>query len=190
MTRWLTGCSAAIALFLFSPLVFAQTTGTSYRYVTASTSSFATNPTDWVVLSGATGKAIHILGVQVCGSANAPGATINVALVRRSTADTGGGSPATVAAVNLSGTTQTPLSQTLIYTSNPTLGTAQGNVDMKPLNLGPPTGAAGCAYMLDPTTGEGPTILIGPNQQLAINLGGAAMPAGVALTATIKVTEK
>lgn len=159
----------------------------TYRYA-QSTITFAATFTDVWVIGGSASKTVRINSIILCGTATAA-TNLDIALVRRSTADTGGTSGAFTAIpsdVNNPGVTATVLN----YTANPTLGTAFGNASVRKLNVGV-AGSAGCQTWTfgSPTSGQ-PLTLRGTAQQIAVNFGGVAVPAGLSLTFDMETTEE
>lgn len=173
-------CSAAFAA--------AAQTPTTFRYAGGPITAFATNPTDWLALTGSATKNVIINKLRVCGTSNA-GATLDIVLLKHSTANTGGTSTLDTA-VNLSANNVTPTSSLLVYTANPTLGTGTAQLDVVKLNLGPSAGGAGCANLDYGANGAAPINVKGTAQQFTINLNGVAMPAGASLDYMIEITEQ
>jgi len=186
--RFLTRTLAALVVLL--PLAAsAQTyTGTTFRWAGGPITTFATGPTDWVVLTGSATKTVTVSHIAVCGTATVA-ATIDVTIIKRSTTNTGGTSSAGTA-VNLSDSNVAATATMSVYTANPTIGTAVGNADVKKLNLGPP-GSAGCV-LLDYGTrdGSGPITLLTTGHLIAINLLGQTVPAGLSLDYMIETNER
>jgi hypothetical protein len=159
----------------------------TFRYAGAGVTSFATSPTDWVVLTGSSTKLVRVTNVTVCGFATAA-TSIDVVLIKRTAADTGGTSSA-IAAQPLQG--ETASATAAIYTANPTLGTSISGaaVDAVKINLGA-TGSAGCFSTDDGTRNTEAIVLSGVAQQLAINLNGVTVPSGANLDYRIEDTEE
>jgi hypothetical protein len=158
----------------------------TFRIATGPVTSFATAATDWLVLTGSASKTVRVTNITLCGTATAA-ATNDVLFVKRSTADTGGTTGTAPTIVPLQG--ETASAAIAIYTANPTLGTAVGNVDGSKLNLGA-AGAAGCASYDFGTRSTEAVVLSGTAQQLAINWNGASLPAGASVDARIEWTEE
>lgn len=157
-----------------------------YRFAGGPVTSFAASATDWITITGATGKTVRITNMTICGTATSPGSVV-VSIVKRSTADSAGTSSA-ITAVPLNRLDPAAGATAAIYTANPTLGTAVGNIDVLDLNLGT-AGSAGCATVdFGTRNGQGITLL-GASDQVAINFGGNSLPAGASLTYRIEETE-
>ena len=183
--------AAAAAIVLLTSAGFAysqQATITSFRYAVGPVSTFAAGPTDWIVLTGAAGKVVKLTNITCSGTANSS-ASLDLILVKRSTADSGGTS-ATVTPVNLGATTLTAASSLAVYTVNPTLGTAVANIDAQKLNVGPP-GSAGFMSLDFGTRPQAVApVLRGTSQQLALNLNGGTVPVGLSLDCRLEITEQ
>jgi hypothetical protein len=168
-----------------------QSTGTTFRYAGGPITSFAANPTDWVVLTGSsTSKTVGVTFVSVCGviTGTNPSATINFALVKRMSTDTPAGTA--VLPTNMTGNGVAATAAASVYTSNPTsLGTGATMVSVPILNMNP-GGAGSCVFKeFGSRLPAGPLILRGPTQQLAINLGGITLPSGASLNWEIEMVE-
>jgi hypothetical protein len=178
--------AAFLAALSFQAAAQAQTPAlttpaTSYRYAAGPITTFAVTPTDWVVINPSASKNVSVTKISVCGTASVP-TTLDVLLIKRSTADTAGTSSLSVA-VNISGTNVVATGGVTTYTANPTLGTFVGNIDAKKLNVGP-SGTAGC-LLFDYTT-----VLLRGSGQLAINLAGATMPGSTSLSYMVETFEQ
>jgi hypothetical protein len=184
---WLAACfGSLVAVAQPAPV---STAATSFRYASGPITAFSGTPTDWVTLTGSASKAaVNLTSLSICGTATAP-ATLDLLLIRRSSADAGGSSTPAVAA-NLNGTNVAATTSVLTYTVNPTtLGTAAGNVDVKKLNVGP-AGTAGCLFVEFGTRNTAPVSLRGATNQLAVNFNGAAPPAGLSLSFMFEIVEQ
>lgn len=158
----------------------------TYRFSGGPVSSFAANATDWVTISGGSAT-VRITNITICGIATSA-ASIPIAVVKRSTSDSGGTSTA-IPAVPLDSSDPNITATGTIYTANPTLGSqVGGNVDTFYLNLGA-SGSAGCATVSFSTRNGQGIALHGASQQMAINFGGNSLPAGASLTYRIEETE-
>jgi hypothetical protein len=159
----------------------------SYRFAKAAITSFDAAPTDWLVIGGSGTKTIRVSNVTVCGTATAL-STIDVIPIKRTTADTAGTS-ASLSASLLDSNDAAATATVVNYTANPTTGTSGNNIDAFKLNLGP-GGSAGCASLDFGTRNTREMVLRGTAQQLALNLNGAALPAGASLSARVELTEE
>jgi hypothetical protein len=149
----------------------------SFSFAIAGVTPAAT-PTDWFTLCGSASKSVSPLHVEISGIATAAG-TIDVVLVKRTAADTGGTKSAQAPAAHDGNdvSAQAVLSQ---YTANPaSLGTGIA-VRAKKLAL-PVAGAAGTVEFDFTRNSDKPVIESGAAQCLAINLNGSALPAGTSL---------
>src|SRR5271166_514249 len=163
-------------------------TKSAFRYSTAALGNQAASPTDWVVIGGSATKTVRVTNITVCGTATAA-STIDVVLIKRSSADTGG-TPVSATAVPLDSNDAAATGTVVYYTANPTgLGTAVGNVDAVKLNLGA-SGAAGCGSVDFGTRNSQAVVLRGVAQQLAINLNGATVPSGASISYRCETTEE
>lgn len=160
----------------------------------------ATNPTDIATITGVAGKVVRVRKIHMSGIAT-NSAQIDVFLIKRSTANTGGTSVtltnvpydslnvAAGATVRYYGAAAAP--------TNPTLGTAVGTISQSMLYLSPPTSSG-----TNPTTGNNsieidfidgtlqPLTLRGVNEVLAINLNGITVPGGTNLEIDFVWTEE
>lgn len=146
----------------------------------------AATPTDIVTIYGSGSKTIRVTRIEVSGMATAA-ATVDLQLIRRSTADTGGTStnPAAVAHdTNNPGATAV----VTLYSANPTLGTGVGTVRGGKLNLGAAGAAGSLIWDFGTRNGQG-MVLRTAAQGLAINWNGAAVPSGGVLCASIEWVE-
>jgi hypothetical protein len=180
---------AAIVLLMSAGLAYPQTTITSFRYAVGPVTTFAAGTSDWIVLTGAASpKTVKVTNISCSGTANASG-SLDVILIKRSTADSGGTS-STITPVNLGGTNLTAVSSLAVYTVNPTLGTAVANIAVQKLNVGPPGSGGFISFDFGTPPEPAPVILRGTSQQLALNFGGVTMPAGLSLDCVFKVSEQ
>jgi hypothetical protein len=159
----------------------------AYRISGGPVSSFATSPTDWVVLTGSSTKTVRITNVTVCGLATTA-TSQPVEIVKRSTADSAGTST-TPSITPLDSGDAAATAAAAVYTANPTVGTQVGSpVDTFYLNLGA-TGSAGCASLDFGTRNDQALVLRGTSQQAAIDLAGTTVPSGTNLTYRVEWTE-
>lgn len=151
-----------------------------YSLVTALFTPAAT-PTDVALIQGAANRVIEVIEVKLGGTATAL-AIITAWLLKRSTANAGG---TFVAGTAVPHDSADSAAQAVAghYTVNPvTPGTLVGTVSRKkitlPIATSPVTDVEGT--ILSENILTKPIILRGVAQQLAINLAGAANPAGAA----------
>lgn len=150
----------------------------------------AATPTDVLAFGGSASKVIRIKSILIAGTATAA-SNIIVNLIRRSAANTGG-SPVAVPAVSRDTSNDAALAAVSRFTANPSgLGAAVGAIDGGRLNLAPAANGSidrllfQYAWQMDQAF-----VLRGVNEFLAINLGGAAWPAGGALDISMAWTEE
>lgn len=152
----------------------------------------AASATDILTISGKAGRAIKINQIQISGIATAATA-IPIAVIKRSTSNTGGTS-ATLAAVNLDSSTASAAAaaSVLTYTANPSaLGTSLGNLATARMILSTASASVGTSpivisfermYMRMPTLRDS-------TESICINYGGATA-SGNALDISISWTEE
>lgn len=135
-------------------------------------------PTDILTIRGTASKLVRIKGIYMSGTATAA-ANIQIKLIRRSAANTGGTS-ASAGAVPHDVSDDASAAVTALYSVLPTgLGTAVGTVHGGRLNLAPAANGSIDRLWLDfGWRNEKGIILSGTTDILALNLGGAAWPAG------------
>ena len=146
-------------------------------------------PTDMFAIAGAPGAIIYV--TRVCISSIQTTAGINAFfLIKRSRADQAGTftnpTPVHAGANNLVQANATIYQ----YSANPTsLGTSLGNI-WSGLVQSPASATAICGVggvQIDFLIGYGcPVVLRGPNEWLAVNFAGAALPAGMAVSCFIQ----
>lgn len=152
----------------------------------------AASATDIFAITGSASKTIRILSVGVGGTTSAgSGITVNMTLVKRSSADTAGTST-TLTNVPYDSANGAATAVVKAYTANPTLGATVGSVLADRLSL-PTAGAGGqggnaAVYNFGNRPGQS-VVLRGAAEQLCINLGGATIT-GPSLTAFIEWTEE
>lgn len=165
------------------------TTKSAYRFATGPVTTFATGPTDWFTITGSATKTVRVTNIVVCGTATAA-STIDLVLTKHSTADTGGTTGTAPTAVPLDSNDAAVTAAAAIYTANPTVGTLVGTaIDTVKLNLGA-AGAAGCVSLDYGVRNAQALVLRGVAQQVAVNLAGATMPAGISLDVRVELTEE
>lgn len=144
--------------------------------------------TDILAITGATGRKVKVLRVEVSGIATAAG-TQPYSIIKRSTANTGGTSSPLTAVPH-----EAPASANatvVTYTANPTLGTTVGVIQAKRGTLLTATAASPASpTVFDLTTaGTKFVTLNGPTEVLALNFNGATA-AGNALDVFVTWTEE
>lgn len=148
----------------------------------------ASSATDIFEIKGAAGKVVRITRLQVSGRATAA-ASVDIAVIKRSTANTGGTSTAP-AAVPHDSTFGAGTATLKAYTVNPTTGTSIGTLRQQQLFLGDlTTGGPGAAMVLN--FGDRPAAcpnLRGVLESLCVNLN-AETASGNLLDIDVEWTE-
>lgn len=145
----------------------------------ASSAAFASasSGTDIFTIYGSASKTITVRRIVVTGTQTTAG-TINVFLVKRSTANTGGTS-ASVTAVPQDSVNPAATATILSYTANPTgLGTAVGNVRASKMFVPAPATATNQSPLISWDFGLEESqglILRGASQGLCVNLSGVTV---------------
>jgi hypothetical protein len=152
--------------------VYPDTTTASYR---ASKKFAASSTTDNAVMPGNATNTVIVTKVLVTCNETTAG-QINVELLKRSTADTSGTSAA-MTAVPMDSNYSAAVSAPLSYTgTGPTVGTAVGDLDNLQIGcMAPATATPNDIFIFDP---DKPIILRGTAQQIAVNVGNAALTGG------------
>lgn len=153
-------------------LPYPDTTTTSYH--ASKNVASAASATDIAVLPGNATNTVIVYRVQVTCTQTTAG-IITLQLIKRSTADTAGTSSA-ITAVPDDSSYAAGVSAPLVYTANPTTGTAVGNLDTVLFGcMATGTTSPNDIYIFKPAK---PIILRGTAQQLAVNLNGATVTGG------------
>lgn len=136
----------------------------------------AAGATDLFTITGSATKTVKVLALHIAGNATTA-ITVNLSIVKRSTADTGGTSTAPTRVPHDS-TNAAATATVLAYTANPTaLGASVGMLDAFKLDL--PTSASATNGQLDENFDDGqPYILRGTGEMLAFNLNSTAIAGG------------
>jgi len=153
----------------------------------ASSGSFtpAALATDIFTISGVASKTIMITKI-IFSATQTAGGTFNVALIKRSTANTSGTATA-MTAVPLDASDASAGSTVQFYTANPTLGTTIGSVETTPIFCST-TATQPEKYEFDFGLKSKPIILNSASQALSLNFGGVTMTGGACFV-TIEWTE-
>jgi hypothetical protein len=166
----------------------------------AATAAFAPNvgaggTTDVAGIAGSATKQVRVLRFAVSGRATAAN-QIDVALVKRSSADTAGSSTAaTLAAVPHDATDAAATAAVTTYTGsnvNPTLGTSVGVVRAQQSNVSA-AGSGGAATPVEFDFGsvnDKSIVLNSASEGLYLNFGGAVLPAGLVLNIFVEWSEE
>jgi hypothetical protein len=137
----------------------------------------AASATDIFTIIGSATKTVRITRLRISGIKTTAGAAVDIQLIKRSTADTGGTSTApTIVPYDSANAAATAV--VAAYTANPTLGTAVGTLIVDSIFV-PLATASGTA--MDYIFGNRPSqaiVLRGVAQQLAVNLNGVTVGGG------------
>lgn len=148
----------------------------------------AATATDFWTLVGSATKTLRLLRLRVTGIATAA-ATVELQLIKRTTANTGGTTAQPAIGVHDSNdAAATGVVNT--YSVNPTgLGTSGGVIRASKLNLGAAGAAGEVAWDFTTRNSKG-LVLRGVAQLAALNWNGAAVPAGTSLCIEVEFTEE
>lgn len=166
-----------------------NTEGTKATY-SAATTAFtpAATATDFFTVLGSGTKTVRILRVAINGICTSGGASPDIILIKRITADSGG-TAAAITASQHDSNDAAPTAVISTYSVNPTLGTTGGVIRAQKLNLGA-VGSAG-QLIWDFTTRNGKGIVLrGVTQLAALNFNGASVPGGMAVDIEVEWTEE
>lgn len=157
-------------------------------YSAAAHFNVAASPTDVFTITGAANTMVRIQQIRVSGLATTAGA-VNMSIVKRSAANTGGTST-TLAAVPHNSGDAAAAATVLSYTVNPSgVGALVGAVRAERLTL-PLAGTASAGATFDFGIREGkPIILNSATEVLAFNCNGGA-PIGTAFSIYVEWTEQ
>jgi hypothetical protein len=183
-----------LALLSFVAPAFSQVT--PVRVVSGNTYSAAVdvytgyaNPTDIVSIVGSAQKVVKIVNIRVSGYATAND-VIQIDLVRRSAADTGG---TPTIATNVPLDTLSPAATAVVtsYASAPGTSGLIGNICACQVELPAKAGVGGYVLQWDfNENGGSPLVLRGAAETVALNLLGATLPSGGTLNITIRWVEE
>lgn len=159
----------------------------TYSGSTAAFSPPAT-PTDMFVMEGSATKTIRILRIELCGTQTTAGIN-RFNLIKHSTANAGGTTVATT--LNKMDSLNAAATATAKhYTANGTPGTSAGTLSSVLILTPAPADALTPIYVWDFSgINYQPIVLRGVAQGVAINFGGAALPAGLSLSVNVLFTE-
>jgi len=137
----------------------------------------AASATDIAILPGSASKTILVTRVFVSGTQTTAG-LVDVHLVKRSTANTGGTSAA-MTAVPHDSTNSAATAAPLSYTANPTTGTAVGTVRRARIPVDAPASVVGSVLQVFDFGDNGqPIVLRGIAEGLAVNLNATTVTGG------------
>ena len=159
-------------------------------YISSATVTTAASATDIFNLKGSASKIVTITSVE-CNGLATTAAVANLALIKRSAANTGGTSTAP-AVVRTNSTLAAGTAVLAAYTANPTVGTVVGTVGIKTVGLPLLTGAAAGGNALWNFVSDQfsqPIVLNGVAQSLSVSGLGATLGTGATLSCTFTWTE-
>jgi hypothetical protein len=160
-------------------------TRATYRYAGTAVTNFAANTTDWLTVSGSSARKVKVMYISLCGIASSS-AAMDVAIVKRSTADSAGTAQTGVPMDSVDPSATASVS---LYTANPTLGSLVGIISAQSLGFGTPY--AGCVvFDFSKFSGTKPPSLYGAAQGVAVNFGGMSLPAGASIDWVLETTEE
>lgn len=162
----------------------------TYSYASVAYSPYAT-ATDILLITGSATKTVRIKRIGVSGRATAA-ANIDVAVFKHIVANTGG-SPSALTAVKHD-TTINPAATAVVatITAAPTIDTGKVLVRCQQSNLSA-AGSGGAATPVEWHFGDvndQALVLRGINEEIAINLGGGAVPGGTVLNLFVETSEE
>lgn len=160
----------------YGSLITKDQTRHKITYSLAFTVALATTPTDCFQIIGSASKIVSINKINISGT-QTTGGQATVTIAKRSTANTGGTSSASVMVPHDSADAAAT-AVGAIYTANPTTGTLVGNIRIFSLPLGAVTATTNNIVQLDFGERSKPIVLNGVAQALVINLGGATLTGG------------
>jgi hypothetical protein len=161
----------------------------TYSAATVAYAPYAT-PQDIVGIVGSASKRVRVLRFAVSGRATAAN-QLDVQLVKRSTADTGG-TPSVLAAVSHDSNDLAATAAVTSYGAAPTGGTLLGAIRAQQINLSA-AGSGGAAVPVEfdfGTVNDKSIVLNAAAEGLYLNLNGAAMPAGTVLNVFVEWSEE
>jgi hypothetical protein len=161
----------------------------TYSAATVAYAPYAT-PQDIVGIVGSASKRVRVLRFAVSGRATAAN-QLDVQLVKRSTADTGG-TPTALVAVSHDSNDAAATAAVTSYGAAPTAGTLVGAIRAQQINLSA-AGSGGAAVPVEfdfGTVNDKSIVLNAAAEGLYLNLNGAAMPAGTVLNVFVEWSEE
>lgn len=150
-------------------------------YSAAANITVAASATDIAILPGSASTTVFVTKVIVSGI-QTTGSQVNVQLIKRSTANSGGTSAA-MTAIPHDSADSAAISAPLSYTANPTPGTSVGAVRQSYVPIGISTAQPNESAVFEFGDKGRPIVLNGVAQGLAVNLNGVTLVGG-----TINVT--
>jgi hypothetical protein len=147
-------------------------------------------PQDVVGIVGSASKQVRLLRFAVSGRATAAN-QLDVQLVKRASADTGG-TPTALSAVAHDSSDAAATAAASSFAAAPTAGTLVGAVRAQQINLSA-AGSGGAAVPVEfdfGTANDKAIVLNSASEGLYLNLNGAAMPAGTVLNVFLEWSEE
>jgi hypothetical protein len=147
-------------------------------------------PQDIVGIVGSASKQVRVLRFAVSGRATSAN-QLDVQLVKRSTADTGG-TPTAVTAVAHDSNDAAATAAVSSFAAAPTAGTLVGAIRAQQINLSA-AGSGGAAVPVEfdfGTCNDKSIVLNAASEGLYLNLNGAAMPGGTVLNVFVEWSEE
>lgn len=170
------------------PAVNAEGTKATYSAATIGLTPAAT-ATDFFTILGSGTKTVRVLRIAINGISTAGGASPDIQLIKRITANTGGTS-APITAAQHDSNDAAPTAVVSTYSANPSsLGTSGGLVRAKKLNLGAAGSAGEIVWDFTTRNGKG-LVLRGTTQLAALNFNGATVPGGMSVDIDIEWSEE
>ncbi len=146
------------------------------------------SPTDFFSIAGSATKTIKIINIRLSGYATANN-NVPVALLKRSTANTGG-TPTAVTKTPWDSANPAATATIATYGAAPTLGTLVGALCACQVELPATSGVGGSIVQWNFNhLGGSPLILRGANEMVTLNAYGTTFPAGTNLNITIEWME-
>lgn len=165
--------------------------GTKQSYSAAATGIVTVaNATDVFTITGSATKTVRITTISVSGTTTAgSGASIPLAIIKRSTADSSG-TPATSTNVPHDSNNAAATAVVKSYTANPTLGTAVGTIRSARLEI-PAVGGTEQPVTYDFGTRPAQAVVLrGTSEQLCINFGGSVTITTPVISFDVEWTEE
>jgi hypothetical protein len=161
----------------------------TYSAATVAYAPYAT-PQDIVGIVGSAAKRVRVLRFAVSGRASAAN-QLDVQLVKRATADTGG-TPTALTAVSHDSNDGAATAAVSSFAAAPAAGTLVGAIRAQQINLSA-AGSGGAAVPVEldfGTVNDKSIVLNSAAEGLYLNLAGAAMPAGCVLNVFVEWSEE
>ena len=167
------------------PAISTEGIKTTYSVAIIGFTPVATATDFFTITAGS--QRVRVLKVEIFGQATAA-ATVDIQAIIRSSANTSG-TLTTPNIVKLDTNNATATAVVSLYSVNPTLGTATGNVRAGKLVLPAAGGAGLLSWDFGTRNGQG-IVLRGASQSLCLHWNGAAVPSGTSLCIGIEWVEE